>query len=643
MTSVFLSYDHDDAGKVRPIALALEKAGHSVWWDLHVRGGAQFSKVIEEALKAADAVVVLWSRRSVESAWVRDEAAAGRDSGRLVPVSLDETEPPLGFRQFQTIDLSGWKGRGKPKQLRTLLADIQEMATAKSADHATLVPPPSPASSKGRPRTSLVAIMAVLALVVALGVAWVLRPWAAGNLPVVAVRPADNSAAAQSLARDLLVTLGNAQSARTINAQVVDHNARKTPDLIIEVSGATSASRPSASLVLLRAADRQLLTSRDLTAADRRLDDLKTSLAMAAAMMMNCATEALPPAARMPLALVKTYVAGCANFGMLSGSDEVGILIPQFEQVLQREPNFLPARKRLLLAGAQMVAIATDLPKPSPEWLQAQIERARPLQGMMPELRLAELELLPANDFTARLKLVDTLHKDFPENPLVLSTRSQQLMLVGRLSDAVNDAERAAMLDPISPFSLSIHIRALAHSGRLPSAFQKLAEAAPDALGAKSLTEARFRLNMRYGDPQVALGILRRYGTSKQHEAFLLARTEPTRDSVERAIAISRTISAERRSYASHAEVLAAFGRNDELYRTLIGLSPHRFDQWLIATLFRPTLKDLRQDPQFLRIAKRVGLLDYWRTSRKWPDFCAEPDLPYDCDEEAAKIEAAAA
>src|SRR5205085_8544558 len=89
MASVFLSYDRDDANRARPIALALEKAGHSVWWDVHVRGGAQFSKVIEEALKAADAVVVLWSAQSIDSPWVRDEAAAGRDKGRLVPVTID--------------------------------------------------------------------------------------------------------------------------------------------------------------------------------------------------------------------------------------------------------------------------------------------------------------------------------------------------------------------------------------------------------------------------------------------------------------------------------------------------------------------------------------------------------------------------
>src|SRR4030095_5328668 len=97
MASVFLSYDREDADKARAIATALEKAGHEVWWDLHVRGGAQFATVIEEALKAAHAVVVLWSVRSVESAWVRDEAAAGRDSGRLIPVALGGAGSPIWF------------------------------------------------------------------------------------------------------------------------------------------------------------------------------------------------------------------------------------------------------------------------------------------------------------------------------------------------------------------------------------------------------------------------------------------------------------------------------------------------------------------------------------------------------------------
>ena len=104
MASVFLSYDREDAerGAARS-RWRSRKAGHTVWWDLpHPRAARNIECEIERALKEADAVVVLWSERSIESAWVRDEAAAGRDSGRLVPVTARAgAKPPMGFRQFQ--------------------------------------------------------------------------------------------------------------------------------------------------------------------------------------------------------------------------------------------------------------------------------------------------------------------------------------------------------------------------------------------------------------------------------------------------------------------------------------------------------------------------------------------------------------
>ena len=83
---------------------ASRSAGHEVWWDRHIQGGSRFSDEIDRALKDAEAVVVMWSDASVASAWVQDEAAEGRDSGRLVPVALGGCRPPLGFRQFHTID-----------------------------------------------------------------------------------------------------------------------------------------------------------------------------------------------------------------------------------------------------------------------------------------------------------------------------------------------------------------------------------------------------------------------------------------------------------------------------------------------------------------------------------------------------------
>jgi hypothetical protein len=39
-----------------------------------------------------------------------------------------------------------------------------------------------------------------------------------------------------------------------------------------------------------------------------------------------------------------------------------------------------------------------------------------------------------------------------------------------------------------------------------------------------------------------------------------------------------------------------------------------------------------------IAVAQRLGLLNYWRLSGEWPDFCFQPDLPYDCKAEAAKM-----
>jgi hypothetical protein len=53
---------------------------------------------------------------------------------------------------------------------------------------------------------------------------------------------------------------------------------------------------------------------------------------------------------------------------------------------------------------------------------------------------------------------------------------------------------------------------------------------------------------------------------------------------------------------------------------------------------FRPASAGLRKDPRFMQVAKRIGLVDYWRSSGKWPDFCQDPSVPYDCKAEAAKL-----
>jgi adenylate cyclase len=130
---IFLSYAREDVDSAKRLAEAVGHAGHEVWWDRHIHGGSRFTTEIDRALKQAEVVIVLWTDASVESAWVQDEAAEGRDSDRLVPVSLNGCRPPLGFRQFHTIELGSWNGQGEPIQMEELLEAIGNTAGTRAA------------------------------------------------------------------------------------------------------------------------------------------------------------------------------------------------------------------------------------------------------------------------------------------------------------------------------------------------------------------------------------------------------------------------------------------------------------------------------------------------------------------------------
>ena len=124
---VFVSYARPDEKAAKVIIKALEQSGFNVWWDGLIPGGERFGAHISAALEGARAVVVLWSANASRSDWVKDEASYGRDRRRLIPLSIDGSEPPLGFRQYQCIDISkGGARRGSPPMQRAIaaLADI---------------------------------------------------------------------------------------------------------------------------------------------------------------------------------------------------------------------------------------------------------------------------------------------------------------------------------------------------------------------------------------------------------------------------------------------------------------------------------------------------------------------------------------
>ena len=145
MARIFLSYAREDLAAAEAFAGALERFGHEVWWDHRLRAGSRFSWDIAEALRTAEAVVVLWSKASIESTWVQDEAAEGLERSRLVPVDLDGSKPPLGFRQYHTVDGKGWRRRDSVfEQLLAAIAGNGPEAVSGS-------PPPRRETAPARP------------------------------------------------------------------------------------------------------------------------------------------------------------------------------------------------------------------------------------------------------------------------------------------------------------------------------------------------------------------------------------------------------------------------------------------------------------------------------------------------------------
>jgi tetratricopeptide (TPR) repeat protein len=645
MASVFLSYARDDAKKARPIALALEAAGHSVWWDLHVRGGAQFSKVIEEALKAADVVLVLWSADAIESPWVRDEAAAGRDSGRLVPATIDGTEPPLGFRQFQTIDLSRWKGRGRSAELEELKAAVDTFADSKR----------DPISAKAtRSRRALggpllfgLGALVIVALAVGL---FILRPWSrfGSSITTVTIAASDDTPSSRAAARDLIVKLGALQTSQLGSIRLAGADEKRgDSDLRMEVGVAPGNPANHASLILKDGSRGTILWSRGFEQPSQQLEDLKQQLAFTSATTLECLLDQRSSGTRLSPEAATSYLNACAQLSEFLNSDPTAA-VRMLSAVVQQAPGFKRAWAKLLLAERETTGVAFNGGRPPALALSAfrkHIAEAKRLDPRMPEVTLAEASLLEASDLPGALALIEPLASRHSDDPYVLAAYANVLGKVGRLGDQAEAASKAVRLDPLSPSLRNDFISALAYAGAFDAAQRELREAERLWPGTATVQDARFRFHLRYGDPKIARAIFEQQTDSTGGRAiqlFLDARIEPTRANIQAVLDRVRERLANMENPSAGigfaVQAYAQFAGKEQVLNLLLNW-PKTSDLILLSDVyFRPHLRDTRRDPRFMRVAQRIGLIKYWQQSGRWPDFCFEPGMPYDCKAEAAKL-----
>ena len=633
MGRVFLSYARDDLRRAAKVAQALEAAGHEVWWDSHLKGGSEYSREIDEALKAAEAVVVLWSKTSVDSEWVRDEAAVGKQSGRLVPARIDATEPPLGFRQHHTIDLSGRGAAGIRQLVDTVNAKMDPGA----------VPAPAPKRRTiFQPGLALAAALALIVAAAAIFILW--RNFAPKSaVPVVAITGADASPGSRAMAHELLVKLGSLQAARADAVQLTEHQAGGEADLTFAVGGSNDGQVSRASLVMFDGRTQDLLWSKDFELPRSQQADLQQQVAFTAGRALECALEALAgERTGLSRPVLKLYLNGCTTIDELAYGN-LHQLIPTFRQVTTQAPKFEGGWAKLVQVE---VFAASNNPSGDPALkglIKKHIAEARKVNPHLAEAYLAEVELLAPTDHAARLRLVDLAAEHNPTHPEPFAARAYYLRFVGRMNESVESAKRASELDPLSPAIRYDYISALTNAGQFDRARHELEQAERLWPGSSAVRSARFFLQRWYGDPKDALRLLRAGASSdlpQLTESFLRARIDPTLANIEAAVQQARAhFQRDPSTIAVLAQVLGAFDREEELFSLLLdhGRTINAGDVFSVA-LFRPVLRDLRRDPRFMRVAKRLGLIAYWQKSGKWPDFCFEPDLPYDCKKEAGKL-----
>lgn len=105
MADVFISYKRVERERCQRIEAKLRTLGLDVWFDAKIESGKDFDREIEQTIARAKAVIVLWSKESVKSDWVRNEARFGKNKGKLIAVRLDDCELPIEFQAVHFEEL----------------------------------------------------------------------------------------------------------------------------------------------------------------------------------------------------------------------------------------------------------------------------------------------------------------------------------------------------------------------------------------------------------------------------------------------------------------------------------------------------------------------------------------------------------
>jgi len=493
---------------------------------------------------------------------------------------------------------------------------------------------PGAAASEPRPDRTLRPIywtvLALLATVLALGAAWIgaRRQVVAGQVEVApfAAEPADHEGARLAAGLDEAI-LGRLSSG---GVQAVVEGAGR-PEL--RIVGALSRD------------------GSDYVVASRVIDG-RTGTILWSAQLSRPAAQAAGLADDVAI-----HLAGAISCGLQDRGREplqpvvVGLLLQACEAQLNYWPERMLGAARRLVAVAPRMATAQaklglaagmaarNLDHRTAESVALRrlaaraAARARELDPHNPEAYVAlALSYGEGGAWLAREAALERALAIDPERSCARLAYVQFLREVGRLDEAIEIGRSiGAMNDPRGSGSSLTLAMMLAQRGELDEAEKVLAEL--ERVIPEQAQEIRWTNAVWWEDPATAVPKV--LALKDGAEAACLAKFLEDLPSLKATGARGTPAGCESLVPDWRARLLARQGDIEGAYAALARPLPN--SRRMTAFLFYPEMKGFRQAPRFMPLAKQLGLADYWRESGRWPDFCAEPDLPYDCKAEAAK------
>ena len=253
--------------------------------------------------------------------------------------------------------------------------------------------------------------------------------------------------------------------------------------------------------------------------------------------------------------------------------------------------------------------------------------------------------LAPLFDWRGReALLIQGIAADPNFEPIVL-LEGRLLWSVGRGHDALPWFRRAHAVDPLRNGDMRTLALSLASEGRLAESQAFVAQMELQWPDQRLTRDARFWTGVIGGATKDVLTQLtdpaarpRDFNQTSADAWRAALKAKTMNDTAARTNTVKEVTNAATTGSLSHGEaltLLAMLGDLDDAFAQAELYEPA--DPSAPPYLFLPMTAAMRSDPRFMPLARKLGLVAYWRATRQWPDFCSEPGLPYDCRSEAAK------